>query len=1621
MAKFKPYKILESQLDSLPIKEGQFILTIDTNKLYSDTAEDTRILISSDLIKDLSVNGKTITYTRLDGTTGTIETQDTTYSVASTIKNGLMSADDKVKLNSIESNAQRNTVTGVKGDSETLYRTGNINITKSNIGLSNVENKSSAAIREELTSTNIITALDFTPISSDLKGANGGLAELDSTGKIPTSQLPSYVDDVVEYLTKEEFPIPGENGKIYIETSTNKSYRWGGSVYAEISSSLALGTTSSSAFRGDHGEIAYKHATDANAINTTYETNLYKIGATAEGHIKECVPATKEDITSLGIPGQDTTYENATVNNAGLMSKVDKAKLDGIDAGAQKNTVFGVKGGAESEYRVGNINITKANIGLGNVDNTADINKTVLAAKKADKLVPVCIIGSDSANPEGWYKVADSIMSGYGNTNLTLLIKSGYKNGHIGLLQLEMRSDNTKVACWQCKWLVRMGIPQESVRITIDGMKWTMYYKLDNTQYGRTSFVQVQHGNIHGDTITYAVNYYNTTTKESTEPTASAKSSDGGLVYKASNADYATKAGQDANGTDIRANYLRKSSDYLNTHPENSGTILPFMNNDIAFLTERGGAAKLFYDGVEQNISIANAFDASTSYWYCNPTGVTTIVIELTLHKVFTWTNTIYVDHGAAGWRSKNTKIEVINTNYADDVWTTKYSNTAQAKGNLFATFNHTPVGASNGSGGFNKIRFTFSDWVNPTIFRIAQLGVLNYGSAGLRETNMSRGIDDGVLRNITPYHDKKYTLGSATKRWLGAHIKNLVLYGSAAENPLMTRGIVGSDGSGNVGELHLQYNVDYPIKLGKTAAHSISADGSQYSGNAATATNASKVNGLTVQTAVPANAKFTDTTYTFATGDANGQIKVTPSGGNAQNISVKGLGSLAYKSDISADDVGALSINLKGVANGLAELDSNGKVPASQLPSYVDDTLEGYLYNGKFYKESAHTTEIIGETSKIYVDLSTNKTYRWSGSSFVEISASLALGTTSSTAFRGDYGNTAYKHAIDENAINTATANGLYKIGSTAEGHIASLQAITKNDITALGIPAQDTTYQEVTTSAAGLMTATDKIKLNTIEEGAQKNTVTGIKGNAETNYRVGNVNITPTNIGLGNVENKSSATIRSELTKDNVTDALGYTPPTVNTTYEEATTSKAGLMSAAMVTKLNGIEVGAQKNTVTGVKGNSESTYRTGNINITKANIGLGNVDNTSDANKPVSTATQTELNKKLNLSGGTLTGPLKWEGSSALPGSTNLQYILGIDAFADGGQTKYINANALKVSQATSDGDGNVITSTYKRVDGTSRYLILTGGDGNTTGYRLVLQETMTAWKNCRLVLSIASRHQGTGILSIGLSTGSTVAEFQQEARFYGSAVSYTSDSWIQYYNKETGVYTLFWKFNDYSSCNVNILERLGFTSKIQNGEWMTSIDATTYGDKYSVLINKASSASNADKATNDKNGNDIATTYVKKSGDTMTGELDISGVPGNGGQIRIYNGGSTTKYGTIFRNDGDQTYILLTNAGEQNGTWNNLRPFRINNSDGAINIGTSLATTTLSTTNTSDSTSATTGSVKVAGGIGIAKAINGGSTITAAAALKSTEGTVDLANSSAQMKYNSTDKCIDFIFS
>lgn len=99
------------------------------------------------------------------------------------------------------------------------------------------------------------------------KGAANGVATLDSNGLVPSSQLPSYVDDVIEAANFAALPAEGEGGKIYMTLDDNKTFRWGGSTYVEISASIALGETAGTAYEGSKGK-ALKDAFDTHAANT---------------------------------------------------------------------------------------------------------------------------------------------------------------------------------------------------------------------------------------------------------------------------------------------------------------------------------------------------------------------------------------------------------------------------------------------------------------------------------------------------------------------------------------------------------------------------------------------------------------------------------------------------------------------------------------------------------------------------------------------------------------------------------------------------------------------------------------------------------------------------------------------------------------------------------------------------------------------------------------------------------------------------------------------------------------------------------------------------------------------------------------------------------------------------------------------------------------------------------------------------------------------------------------------------------------------------------------------------------------------------------------------------------
>lgn len=248
------------------------------------------------------------------------------------------------------------------------------------------------------------------------KGAPNGLASLNESGVIPSTQLPSYVDDVVEAAAFSNLPSKGESGKIYIVTSTNLQYRWSGTAYVEISKSIALGETSSTAYPGDKG----KATTDVvNSLSDTLvndvlvaQSNQNSVSLTIKSITKTTANKDKQLLLADGDPilltdgtpillgdsesariarateglysqanDKVITINPATTSTAGVMSSSDKSKLDSIpELIATDITV-------DSDNDSVNISLDKTSIVDGTLSGTT-ININSATTSKAGILTP---------------------------------------------------------------------------------------------------------------------------------------------------------------------------------------------------------------------------------------------------------------------------------------------------------------------------------------------------------------------------------------------------------------------------------------------------------------------------------------------------------------------------------------------------------------------------------------------------------------------------------------------------------------------------------------------------------------------------------------------------------------------------------------------------------------------------------------------------------------------------------------------------------------------------------------------------------------------------------------------------------------------------------------------------------------------------------------------------------------------------------------------------------------------------------------------------------------------------------------------------------------------------------
>lgn len=214
------------------------------------------------------------------------------------------------------------------------------------------------------------------------KGHPNGLAPLDADGKVPAIHLPSYVDDVLEFSSRDAFPEVGEDGKIYVAIDTNLTYRWTGTQYIEISKSLALGETSTTAYPGDKGkkvtEDLAAHKADYNNPHrvTTAQLGLDKVNNTSD---------------------LDKPISTAT-----------QAALDAIDADLD----------AHIADKSNPHEVTKTQVGLGNVDNTSDADKPISSATQSALNLANTKIDSHIADKENPHEVTKAQV-GLGNVNNT--------------------------------------------------------------------------------------------------------------------------------------------------------------------------------------------------------------------------------------------------------------------------------------------------------------------------------------------------------------------------------------------------------------------------------------------------------------------------------------------------------------------------------------------------------------------------------------------------------------------------------------------------------------------------------------------------------------------------------------------------------------------------------------------------------------------------------------------------------------------------------------------------------------------------------------------------------------------------------------------------------------------------------------------------------------------------------------------------------------------------------------------------------------------------------------------------------------------------------------------------
>lgn len=874
---------------------------------------------------------------------------------------------------------------------------------------------------------------------------------------------------------------------------------------------------------------------------TSKELGFYKLTVDNTGHVSQVEMVNKDDITKLGIPGQDTTYENATSEESGLMSSLDKIKLDSIEEGANKTII-------DSELNESSVNPVQNKVIKKALDNKIDeINADIKYALKShghniSEITDMPTKLSEFNNDMGFITNTVNNLTNYytKNTTYTKDEVNSLINGIVTLNILVVDSlplDNISLSTiyllpkedfndndiydeyintdgtsngWELIGTTKVDLSDYYTKTQTDNLLLNKVDKIDGKQLSTNDFTNIYKTNV--DDNTNARHTHDNKT----------------LLDDIENSDienWNNKLSSDDNASNVTVDFSESSTLSNIITGESLKIIMGKISKAISDIISHIGNKSNPHNVTKSQIGLGNVenfkavstvsnqglttteqsnaranIGAGTSNFSGNyndlinkPTIPTVNNATLTIQK-----NGVNVGNFTAN-ASENKNINIVVP--------TKTSELTNDSGFKTTDNNTTYTLTKDGS----KIILTGSDGKTTSIDDSDTTYTLNsFGiTATADEINKLDGVTvtteeinylDGVTSNVqTQLNNKLGTsdnAASATKLETARNINGLsfdgtanrVNYGTCSTAAATAAKVVSCSGFSLItgSEITVKFTVtniasNPTLNVNSTGAKAIYYNGSAISAGylKANKTYSFRYNGTQYDLVGDID---TNTTYSLSSFG----VTATAEELNKLDGCVVTTEELNYLDGVKSN----IQTQLNEKANSLHNHDASniisgtfditripsipddkitevsaskisGIISSSNLPSYVDDVLE---YNEK----SSFPT--IGETGKIYVDTSTNKTYRWSGTSYVEISASLALGTTSSTAFRGDYGNIAYTHAI---AKGNAYSSGLYKITTNDQGHVIGATEVTKSDITALGIPDSDTdtTYTEATDSILGLV----------------------------------------------------------------------------------------------------------------------------------------------------------------------------------------------------------------------------------------------------------------------------------------------------------------------------------------------------------------------------------------------------------------------------------------------------------------------------------------------------------------------------------------------------------------------